>query len=140
MDRAGRCEPRGEARQEWEIIDEISRRIGITPASLWLLRALGRLGVRLSPRQLIDLGLRLGPKGDLFGLRRGGLSLAKLRRNPHGIRLGEHHPTGVLRKKVFHRDKRVHLDAPQIAAEVRALVREAATRRSVLPAPADRDA
>ncbi len=120
-------EPRGEARQEWEIIDEISRRIGITPASIWLLRALGRLGIKLSPRQLIDLGLRLGPKGDLFGLRRGGLSIAKLRRNPHGIRLGEHHPTGVLRKKLFHRDKRVHLDAPQIAAEVRALIREAAS-------------
>ncbi len=116
--------PRGEARQEWEIIDEISRRIGITPASVWLLRALGRIGIRLSPRQLIDLGLRLGPKGDLFGLRRGGLSLAKLRRNPHGIKLGEHHPTGVLRKKLFHRDKRVHLDSPQIAAEMRALVRE----------------
>src|SRR5947209_5077066 len=79
--------PRGEARQEWEIIEAISRRIGTTPASVWALRALGRLGLRVSPRRLIDLGLRLGPKGDLFGLRRGGLSLAKLRRNPHGLRL-----------------------------------------------------
>ena len=110
--------PRGEARQEWEIIDEISRRIGVTPASLSVLRALGRVGIRLSPQRLVDLLLRPGPRGDLFGLRRGGLSLAKLRRNPHGIRLGEHQPTGVLRKKVFHPDKRVHLDSPLIAEEV----------------------
>lgn len=116
--------PRGEARQEWQIIEEISRRIGTTPASAWPLRALGRLGLRLSPERLIDLALRLGPRGDLFGLRRGGLSLAKLRRQPHGIVLGEHHPVGVLRKKVFHRDKRVHLDPPEIAAEVRALEQE----------------
>jgi anaerobic selenocysteine-containing dehydrogenase len=118
-------EPRGEARQEWEIIDALSRRLGVTPASAWPLRALGRLGVRLSPRRLIDLGLRLGPKGDLFGLRRGGLSIAKLRRHPHGIRLGEHHPVGVLHRKLFHDDKRVHLDAPEIAGEIRALGAEA---------------
>jgi anaerobic selenocysteine-containing dehydrogenase len=122
--------PRGEARQEWEIIDEISRRIGTTPASVWLLRALGRIGIRLSPERLIDLGLRLGPRGDLFGLRRGGLSLGKLRRHPHGIKLGEHHPTGVLGKKLFHRDKRVHLDSPLITDEVRSMVREAAAEPS----------
>ena len=68
--------PRGEARQEWQIIEAIAARIGTTPASAWPLRALGRLGIKLSPRRLIDLGLRLGPNGDLFGLRRGGLSLA----------------------------------------------------------------
>ena len=113
--------PRGEARQEWEIIEAISRRIGTTPASVWALRAVGRLGLRISPRRLIDLGLRLGPRGDLFGLRRGGLSLAKLRRHPHGLRLGEHHPTGVLGKKVFHSDKRVHLADDAIVADVAAL-------------------
>jgi len=91
--------PRGEARQEWEIIEQISRRIGTTPASAWPLRALGRLGLRISPRRLIDLGLRLGPRGDLFGLRRGGLSVVQLRRHPHGILLGQHHPVGVLAKK-----------------------------------------
>src|SRR5581483_4402988 len=117
-------EPRGEARQEWEIIDQISQRIGVTPASAWALRALGRLGLKLKPSQLIDLGLRLGPRGDLFGLRRGGLSLAKLRRQPHGVVLADSHPVGVLAKKVFHRDKRVHLDAPQIAEEIRALETE----------------
>ena len=99
--------PRGEARQEWQIIEDIARRIGTVPTSAWPLRALGRIGLRISPRRLIDLGLRLGPRGDLFGLRRGGLSIAKLRRHPHGIRLADRHPVGVLAKKVFHRDKRV---------------------------------
>jgi anaerobic selenocysteine-containing dehydrogenase len=116
--------PRGEARQEWEIIEAISRRIGTTPASVWALRALGRLGLRLQPRRLIDLGLRLGPRGDLFGLRRGGLSLAKLGRRPHGVVLADRHPTGVLPKKIFHRDKRVHLSDDAIVAEVAALERQ----------------
>jgi formate dehydrogenase len=116
--------PRGEARQEWQIIEDIARRIGTAPASAWPLRALGRIGLRISPRRLIDLGLRLGPRGDLFGLRRGGLSIAKLRRHPHGIRLADRHPVGVLAKKVFHADKRVHLAAPEIVAEVSALERE----------------
>jgi anaerobic selenocysteine-containing dehydrogenase len=113
--------PRGEARQEWQIIEDIGRRIGTVPASAWPLRALGRLGLRISPPRLIDLGLRLGPRGDLFGLRRGGLSIAKLRRHPHGIRLADRHPVGVLAKKVFHGDRRVHLAAPEIIAEVSAL-------------------
>jgi anaerobic selenocysteine-containing dehydrogenase len=116
--------PRGEARQEWQIIEAIASRLGTTPASAWPMRALGKLGVRLSPRRLADLGLRLGPKGDLFGLRRGGLSLAALRRAPHGIVLADRHPVGVLAKKVFHRDKRVHLAAPEIAGELTLLLGE----------------
>jgi len=73
-------EPRGEARQEWEVIEEISRRIGVTPSSSWALRLLGRVGMRLSPRRLVDLLLRSGPQGDLFGLRRDGLSPSTWRR------------------------------------------------------------
>ncbi len=110
--------PRGEARQEWEIIEEISRRIGVTPGAVAPLRAIGRLGIRLSPMRLLDLVLRAGPKGDLFGLRRGGLSVASLRRKPRGVVIDEHHPVGVLRKKVFHRDGRVHLDPQEIVREV----------------------
>jgi formate dehydrogenase len=115
--------PRGEARQEWQIIEDISRRIGVTPSSVGPLRALGRFGLRLSPRRLVELGLRLGPKGDLFGLRRGGLSLSRLRQRPHGIVLADRHPVGILNKKVFHKDKRVHLDAAEIAAEIASLER-----------------
>ena len=35
--------------------------------------------------------------------------------------LNPEQPLGVLRKKVFHRDKRIHLDPPEIAREVAAL-------------------
>ncbi len=114
-------DPAGEARQEWEIIEDISKRIGIVPSSVRIARILGRAGIRLSPERLVDLLLRIGPQGDLFGLRRGGLSVSKLRRNPHGIVLDEHLRGGVLGKKVRHRDRRVHLDVPEIRAEAERL-------------------
>jgi anaerobic selenocysteine-containing dehydrogenase len=114
-------EPAGEARQEWEVIDAIARRAGVVPSSVALARGLGRMGVRLSPERLVDLVLRVGPKGDWFGLRRRGLSIAKLRRNPHGIVLGEGLTGGVLARKIRHRDGRVGLEAPEVLAEAQAL-------------------
>ena len=114
-------EPRGEARQEWQVIEEISSRIGITPSSAWALRLLGRVGVKLSPRRLVDLLLRTGPKGDLFGLRRGGLSISKLERNPHGIVLADHLADDVLGKQIRHKDRKVRLATPEIREEVERL-------------------
>ncbi|MCM6777360.1 molybdopterin-dependent oxidoreductase [Nocardia sp. CDC159] len=126
--------PYGEARQEWEIIDAIASRIGVQPFAFGPARPGGRAlsalrrrlpgggaGLRVRPRLLLDLALRTGPYGDLFGLRRGGLSLAELRRHPHGLVLGEHVRTGVLRHVVRHRDRRVRLAPPQILAELHAL-------------------
>jgi anaerobic selenocysteine-containing dehydrogenase len=69
----------------------------------------------------VDFLLRTGPAGDLFGLRRSGLSLAKVERHPHGIVLEDQIATGMLPKKVRHRDGRVHLDDPAIASELRRL-------------------
>ena len=63
------------------------------------------------------MALRLGPKGDLFGLRRGGLSVKKLRQSPGGVVTADHQETGVLRKRLRHKDKRVHLDPPEILEE-----------------------
>src|SRR4051794_9088410 len=111
--------PAGEAREEWEVIDELARALGVQPYSVPPLRVLGRLGVRLSPRRLVDTLLRLGPEGDLFGARRGGLSRAKLRKHPHGIVLHDEIATGVLGDRVRHDDGRVHLAPADIAAEVR---------------------
>src|SRR5690606_9248715 len=39
--------PAGEAREEWEVVDELARALGVTPSSIAPLRLLGRLGVRL---------------------------------------------------------------------------------------------
>jgi formate dehydrogenase len=119
--------PAGEAREEWEVVEDLSRRIGIVPSGIPALRALGRLGLRLRPQHLLDLLLRTGPEGDWFGLRRGGLSLKKLRRHPHGIVLAEHIATGVLRRKLRHRDHRVHLMPEAIAGELRAMGEEPAS-------------
>ena len=115
--------PYGEARQEWQIMDDLARRAGAVPflplpgPLRWLGRPLARLPLRLTPERLVGTALRLGRYGDLFGLRRGGLSLRRLRRHPHGVVLGEQIETGVLRKVVRHRGRRVRLDPPEILAE-----------------------
>jgi anaerobic selenocysteine-containing dehydrogenase len=41
------------------------------------------------PERLLELALRSGPHGDLFGMKPGGLNLAKVRAAPGGIDLGE---------------------------------------------------
>jgi formate dehydrogenase len=110
--------PRGAARQEWRIIDELSRRIGVAPYSLGPLRRLARLGIRVSPRRLIDVLLRIGPAGDWFGLRRSGLSLAKVARSPHGVVLSDHIATDVLGERLRHPDKRVHVDDHEALGEI----------------------
>jgi formate dehydrogenase len=110
--------PAGEAREEWEIVEALSRPLGIVPSSIPALRLLGRLGIRLRPQTLLDLLLRSGPEGDLFGLRRRGLSLKRLRRRPHGVVVADHVATGVLRSKLRHRDRRVRLAPEPIAREL----------------------
>lgn len=47
-----------------------------------------RLGDAPGPERLVDLLLRAGPWGDRFDDASDGLSLAKLRRHPHGLDLG----------------------------------------------------
>jgi anaerobic selenocysteine-containing dehydrogenase len=73
-------DPPGEARQERQIVDATARRIGLAPYSARGLRRLARLGVRPGPRPLVDSLLRIGPRGDLFGLRPSALSWERLRR------------------------------------------------------------
>ena len=117
---------RGEAREEWRIFDDIARELRLTPASLGALRLLGKAGLRLTPRRMMDLMLRAGPRGDLFGLRRGGLSLARLEREPHGLLLDEDWATGVLADRVKHEDRRIRLAPKEIVEEVQTLLEESA--------------
>jgi anaerobic selenocysteine-containing dehydrogenase len=111
-------EPSGEARQEWEIVEDIAGRVGVVPSSVLALRLLGRAGIKLSPRRLVETLLRLGPRGDRFGLSRGGLNPKRLRDEPHGIVLAEHLEPGVLERKIRRGDRRVRLCPPEIEAEV----------------------
>jgi formate dehydrogenase len=113
--------PRGEAKEEWEIIDLISREIGVQPYALPALRVLSKLGYRMTPQRLVDVLLRSGRDGDRFGLRRGGLSLKALRRQPHGVVTAPNIPTGVILGRVRHADHKIHLDHPTLNAEVERL-------------------
>jgi anaerobic selenocysteine-containing dehydrogenase len=120
-------EPAGEARQEWEIIEELMRgmwrRSPLLAAREVTRRALGPLGPRLmQPRLLADVLVRVSAGGSLFGLRRGGLTLSRLLgEHPHGKVVAEHLEPGALGTVVQHSDRRVRLDPPEIAAEVRRL-------------------
>jgi formate dehydrogenase len=122
---------RGEAREEWRIFEDIGRTLGVTPASVPAIRRLGRAGIRLSPRRMLDVMLRTGPRGDWFGVRRGGLSLGKLEREPHGVALADAWPTGVLADRVLHDDGRLRLAPKEIEDEVARLGAEPAPNGSL---------
>lgn len=117
-------DPPGECREEWRFYDEMARRLGLGgPWALPSARFLSRIGLfRPSPMTLLDLLLRTGRSGDRFGLRRRGLNMAKLLRAERGIVLAEHPAVGLLRRKVKHRDGRVHLFHPEIGGEVQRLL------------------
>src|SRR6195952_2994254 len=51
-------------------------------------QAMAALAAR-GPERIVDLGIRLGPWGDDLGEKPGGLTLAEVRKNPDGLRLGE---------------------------------------------------
>ncbi len=118
--------PVGEALEEWEIYQRLSDAMGLDVLAkrviTWARRGLKRLGKNVTPEPLLDLLLRAGPLGDRYGLKPGGLSLAKLKRHPHGIRLSAKR-TGVLRKRLRTRDKRVRLFDPRLAPELARLQR-----------------
>jgi anaerobic selenocysteine-containing dehydrogenase len=116
-------EPAGEAREEWTVIEALMSALWRTSPLLAAnevgRRALGVLGVRPSPRWIVEGMIRLAEGGDRFGLRRGGLSFTRLlREHPHGKVIAEHLRAGMLRRVVAYRDRKVHLDHPQIAEEV----------------------
>jgi formate dehydrogenase len=101
------------------VIAELAEAIGVKPYSVPPLRWLSRVpGVGFTPQRLLDLLLRVGPEGDLFGLRPSGWSTAKLRRKPHGVVLADGIPTGVLKDKIRHKGGRLALAPDAIAAEI----------------------
>lgn len=110
--------PRGMARDDGWILDQISRRAGVIPNAMAIGRALDRIGIRPSPASNFDLLVRLGRHGDRFGLRRKGLSRKRLIADGTPVKLADRVPVGVLRKRIRHRDHRVHLDHPVMRQEM----------------------
>lgn len=100
----------GQVRQEWEILQEICHRMGLGGAYVAKpMRWLAKLGIAIKPETLANLMLRLGPAGDLFGFRRGGLNMARLKQHPDGVRLKDELPVGNLREKLHTGDKKIAL-------------------------------
>jgi formate dehydrogenase len=119
--------PPPDVREEWEVFDELARRMGLgAPFGQRSARLLGRIGVRLRPTLIVDLLLRTGRAGDWFGLRRGGLSLRKLRAHPHGLALGDAMPVGSAAAHIQHRDHKIRLADPDVLADLSRMVTEPA--------------
>jgi len=93
------------ARHDWEIFRDLGTAlVRRTPLSRRRLVTEARL--RLAPRRIVDVGLRIGPYK---------LSLRKLRKSPGGIDLGPLQP--ALPGALFHKNKRINLDQPLILAD-----------------------
>lgn len=115
--------PLGEARDEFDTYLQILRRMGLgapsaSPAKRWLGKYL-----RWTPRplSLIDLGLRLGPAGDRFGLRRRGWSFKRLRQFPHGVMVDLPHSCTSWRERIAWPDRKIHVWHELVADELRRL-------------------
>lgn len=98
------------ARHDWEIFLELASRMGPLEGPLGdlAIKAKKFFGRRLSPTTIVDLGLRLGPYGDKFNpFNKQGLSLQKLKDNPHGIDLGP--LQSVFPEKLHTKEKKIQL-------------------------------
>jgi anaerobic selenocysteine-containing dehydrogenase len=103
-------EPAADARHDWQILAELARRMRGGGLRQRLARGLVWLMRRLRPRRLIDLALRFGPRGVF----RGGLSVRRLERHPHGVDLGALQP--AMPRRLFTRNRRIAL-APKILVD-----------------------
>jgi len=101
---------------DYEIIGEVLRQIVVkranNPLKKLFAQSLGWLLLKtITPELIIDLGLRFGPYGKGLNPFKEGLSLKKLKENPHGVfisKLQRSLPEGL-----FTKDKKLHL-APEI--------------------------
>ena len=108
------------ARHDWEICVALWTRLGSRAAlPPFAQKLLAGMAGKLGPEAVLELGLRLGP----HGLRRGwnGLSLDKLRAQPHGIDLGPLERR--LPERLVTADHRVHLAPPTYLGDLPRLAR-----------------
>jgi formate dehydrogenase len=122
--------PLGEAKEEGEIFTLLSDAMGVPVFNSrvfdWIRKGLAAIGRKPSPRWVLDAMIRLGPHGDRYLPWRDGFNLARLAGHPHGIRLPDP-PTGVLAKKLWTKDRRIHLRNPHLETELARLTATLAT-------------
>jgi anaerobic selenocysteine-containing dehydrogenase len=135
------AEPGG--RKVWEIVLELARRMmGLgqletgqfddlvlrqlaslalagSPLSDQLDGIIEALGKQPGPARLLDLLLQLGPYGEGFGRRPGGLTLARVAEHEHGLDLGPLEP--VLPGKLATASGRIELAPPRILDDLPSL-------------------
>jgi len=128
--------PQGEAKQEWEIFALLSDAMGlpflnsrVAAAARKVLRLFGR---DFSARWIIDAMIRFGPRGDRFLPWSGGFNLGRLAAHAHGVKLGEV-TTGILRKKIRTRDRKIHLRRREIESELERLAADRSDASADLP-------
>ena len=114
-------------RDDWWILDQICKRIGLLPSPAPGAQLMGKLGLRLPPHVGVDVFMRLGRDGDLFGLRRRGISRKKLMRTNGAVQLADRAPTGVLPKRLRTKSKRIELAHQLYADEMSRLTARTST-------------
>ena len=123
--------PADDTRHDWEILYELGMRMGgLRMGNKLAERALKlawKAGFKLSPDRVIDLAIRLGEYGDKLMPGSSGLSLAKVRKAPHGIDLGPLRPGGP--KKIRTPDGRIDLAPAALYADAQRIEPWLAERR-----------
>ncbi len=105
------------ARFDWEILFGLQKRLE-RKKSGWFVALKLAILERLTPERRLDLALRIGPYGVWGGriFSKSGLSLRRLKAEPHGIDLGALEP--VLPKRLFTANKRINLVPDTITKEL----------------------
>ena len=119
-------------RADWEILLRLAEELGGGPTGMrpfdLALRVAGWFGWRYDPRRQLDMLWRLGPHGDRYLPWRDGITFEKVQAAPHGVAVGR--ARAGTAHRLYHKDKRVHLDGAPFLTALGELERE-------LDAPAD---
>jgi formate dehydrogenase len=108
-------EPRGEARQEWEIVDEIARRMGLGGAyAAPELRELAAQGAGPTPIELLDMMLQMGAESESERFSFDTL----VTEHPNGLALRDNLPVGTLMPRLRTPDGRIPLLPEEIVGEL----------------------
>ncbi len=111
-------DPGPNARHDWQILIGLGKRLDALRGAGLRARLTWNVLERLGPERLLDVGLRLGPRGG-----RRGLSLRKVAAHEHGLDLGPLEP--ALHTRLKTKSGRIELCPPLLAEDVARL--EAAT-------------
>jgi anaerobic selenocysteine-containing dehydrogenase len=117
-------EQRGaDERLDWEILGELTARLGGGPTAIrWVDAALRLFRIEVTPARIAGIALRMGPHGDRFLPWSKGLNPKRLQAAEHGVALGPLEPG--FRRRVFHAGRRLQLAPPPLLDAMDSLAQE----------------